>query len=209
MGPNHHDTIVSRNNLALAYKDDGQPARAIPLFEQTIKGLTKVLGPDHTDTLACRGDLGMAYLAAGEPAKAEPLLREYLQWVRKQFGEADPRTAGAMDQLGMDLIQQGKWVEAEPLFRGCLAIREPIQPDDWTTFNTRSMLGGSLLGQNRYADAEPLILAGYEGMKAREARIPASARPRLAQTAQQVVRLYEAWGKTEQAKAWKEKLAFP
>ena len=24
--PDHHDTIVSRNNLALAYKDDGQPA---------------------------------------------------------------------------------------------------------------------------------------------------------------------------------------
>ena len=34
-----------------------------------------------------------------------------------------------------------------------------------------SLLGGALLGQGRYAEAEPLVVAGYEGMKAREARI--------------------------------------
>jgi len=30
------------------------------------------------------------------------------------------------------------------------------------------MLGGSLLGQKRYAEAEPLLLSGYEGMKQRQ-----------------------------------------
>ena len=45
-------------------------------------------------------------------------------------------------------------------------------PDDWPRFNAMSLLGGALLGQGRYAEAEPLIVAGYEGMKAREAKIP-------------------------------------
>ncbi len=35
-----------------------------------------------------------------------------------------------------------------------------------------SLLGGALLGQGRYAEAEPLVIGGYEGMKAREAKIP-------------------------------------
>jgi len=34
------------------------------------------------------------------------------------------------------------------------------------------MLGGSLLGQKKYAEAEPLLLSGYEGMKQREVKIP-------------------------------------
>ncbi len=59
-------------------------------------------------------------------------------------------------------------MEAEPLLRECLAIREKALPDNWLTFNTRSMLGGLLLGQKKYEEAEPLLLAGYEGMKERE-----------------------------------------
>ena len=43
-------------------------------------------------------------------------------------------------------------------------------------------------------------------MKAREAKLPATGEPRLAEAAVRVVRLYEGWGKPEQATAWKEKL---
>ncbi len=56
---------------------------------------------------------------------------------------------------------------AERVVRDCLAICEKSQPDDWMTFNTRSLLGGSLLGQKKYVEAEPLILSDYEGTKAR------------------------------------------
>jgi hypothetical protein len=72
-----------------------------------------------------------------------------------------------------------------------------------------SLLGGALLDQGRYAEAEPLIVQGYEGMKAREARIFVPERRRLLEAAMQVVRLYEAWGKTYQAAAWKTKLGMP
>ena len=81
-----------------------------------------------------------------------------------------------------------------------------VQPDVWTTFNTRSLLGGSLLGQGKYAEAEPLIVSGYEGMKAREAKIPAPSKPRLHQAAERVVRLYEAWGKPDKVREWRAKL---
>ena len=35
------------------------------------------------------------------------------------------------------------------------------------------MLGGALLGQKQYAEAEPLLVAGYEGMQKREKSPPA------------------------------------
>ena len=40
-------------------------------------------------------------------------------------------------------------------------------------------MGATLLGQKKYAEAEPLLLAGYEGMKQREAKIPAAGKIRL------------------------------
>jgi len=42
------------------------------------------------------------------------------------------------------------------------------------------------------AEAEPLLLAGYEGMKQRENKIPTIGKPRLKETLQRRVQLYEA-----------------
>jgi eukaryotic-like serine/threonine-protein kinase len=50
---------------------------------------------------------------------------------------------------------------------------------------------------------------GYEGMKAREVRIPAPDRFRLREAAERVVRLYDAWGQPDQATAWKSRLGMP
>ena len=95
----------------------------------------------------------------------------------------------------------------EPMLRECLSIRLEKLPDDWRTFNTQNMLGGSLLGQHKYADAEPLLLSGYEGMKIREASIPPAGRDRLKEALERLVRLYDEWGKVDEAAKWKAELA--
>ena len=56
------------------------------------------------------------------------------------------------------------------------------------------MLGGALLGQKKLADAEPLLLAGYRGMKEREATIEPGGRVRIPQALERLVKLYEAKG---------------
>ena len=92
-----------------------------------------------------------------------------------------------------------KPAEAELKLRECLTIRQKIQPDDWTTFDTKSMLGEALLDQKKFADAEPLLLSGYEGMKQREDTIPSQEKPRLTKALERLVKLYEAWGKKDEA----------
>jgi hypothetical protein len=95
---------------------------------------------------------------------------------------------------------------AEPLLREALAIREQQTPDDWITFETRSLLGASLLGQKKYIEAEPFLLQGYEGVKAREAKIPDASKKSLAQAGARIVQLYDAWGKKDQAEEWRRRL---
>jgi hypothetical protein len=91
--------------------------------------------------------------------------------------------------------------------RLCLNIRERTAGDDWKTFNTKSMLGESLLGQKKYADAEPLLLTGYEGLKQRASKIPEQVRARrLTRAMERLVDLYDGWLKKDKADAWRQKL---
>lgn len=92
------------------------------------------------------------------------------------------------------------------MLRQCLTIREKKWPDDWTTFHTKSLLGMSLLEQKKYADAEPLLLAGYEGMKKANDVNDTEKQARLIEELQRLVRLYEAMNKKDKADAWQKKL---
>ena len=50
------------------------------------------------------------------------------------------------------------------------------------------------------------MLAGYQGMKQREATIPLPAKIRLIEALERLVRLYEATGNKDKAKEWQQKL---
>ena len=109
-------------------------------------------------------------------AKYGAVLQEQLPESRKKLPKDSPELAGLLVLIGRTFMVREKWAEAEPFIRECLAIRETNQPDSWLTFNAQSMLGGALLGQKKYAEAEPLLLKGYHGMKERETSIPSIGR---------------------------------
>jgi hypothetical protein len=139
-------------------------------------------------------------------ASLEPLYRQILTEAKKQFGVEDPRTVGVQLLLSMNLLLQHKYSEAETLLRECLAVREKKQPDVWSTFNSKSMLGAALLGQKKYAAAEPLLLNGYEGMKKREAKMPREAKIRLTEALERLVQLYEAMNDKDKVTKWRKQL---
>ena len=80
-----------------------------------------------------------------------------------------------------------------------LALVPKQNSSGWTRFYTMSQLGGALLGEKKYAEAEPLLLAGYEGLKEREAKIPAVRRHCLIEATERLVQLYEVTGKKDKA----------
>jgi hypothetical protein len=94
-----------------------------------------------------------------------------------------------------------------PPLRECLTIHEKQEPAAWTTCNTQSLLDGALLGQKKYADAEPLLLQGYEGMKKREKTIPPPGIIRIPEALDRLIELSIATNKPEEAKKWRAERA--
>ena len=205
LGPDHEETVSVMHDLAHLDQDVGRLPEAIALFEQSLTRQDAVPGPDATVTLEYMTCLAAAYQEAGRFDQAEPLLVEVL--ARRRKGDRPPfdDTAAGLSVLGLNHLKQQKFAEAEPPLHERLKLREQNEPDDWRTFNTRSLLGGSLLGQKKYAEAEPLLLAGYEGMKQREEKIPPQGKVRLAEAIERLVQLYDEWGRKDTADEWRRK----
>ena len=130
--------------------------------------------------------------------------------LHKELPKDSPQPAQAWAVYCLSLVKAKSFHEAELLLRDCLAIREKKQPDDWRTFNTQSMLGGALLGQKKYADAEPLLLKGYEGMKQREKTIPQQGATRIPEALDRLIELYTATDKRDEVKKWRaERAKYP
>ncbi len=187
LGLDHPHTLTCRNNLANAYITAGRTGDAIRMHEETLKLCESKLGPDCPLTLASRHNLAETYESLGRWAEPNPC-GDTLAHRHKTEKPESHVLADDLALLGMDLLNQVKWSEAETVLRECLAIQSKAIPDDWWRFNTMSMLGGALLGQGHFAEAEPLVLPGYEGMKAREAKIPTPGKTRLPEAAQRIVR---------------------
>jgi tetratricopeptide (TPR) repeat protein len=90
LGADHPDTLMSRNNLAGAYKSAGDLDQAIPLYEQTLADRQRVLGADHPDTLMSRNNLASTYQAAGDLDRAIPLLKQTLADCERVLGADHP-----------------------------------------------------------------------------------------------------------------------
>jgi tetratricopeptide (TPR) repeat protein len=150
--------------------------------------------------------LARLYEQTGQLDKLEALLRDAVA-AAKKGGDRSPQAAGTLAEYGLLLLGRKKWADAESVLRECLAVREKVIPNEWVTFNARSMLGESLMGQGKYADARPLLVAGYEGLKAREAQVPPDARVRLSQAADRLIRLAEATGSADELEKWRAERA--
>ncbi len=206
LGEEHPYMISFRNTLALLYQAQGRYTKAEQLFEEAVQISRRVLGEEHPDTLSSMNYLASLHQVQGRFADAGTFFIKTLEVRRRVLGNEHPDSLNSLNNLAALYQAQNQFSDAEPLLRESLNIRERKQPDDWKTFHTKSLLGGSLLGQGKYAEAEPLLLAGYEGMKQREAKIPWNRKPRLVETVESLVRLYEAWDKPEQAELWRGKL---
>ena len=181
-------------------------AEAEPIMREAVEIGRAALPATDVSLLASECWLVDLYAQQGKRDQAVSSIREWFESRRSALPEDSPERAGLLGYFGLSLLTLEALDEAESLLRECLTIREKIHPDDWRTFNTRSMLGGALLGQKKLAQAEPLLLAGYQGMKEREAAIPPSGRVRIPEALERLVKVYEAQGNEAEAATWRSKL---
>ena len=222
LGPDHFQTLVSMHCLAETYAAAGQLDRALPLLEDTLKRRKAMLGVSHPDTLSTEKDLGYyrniatareryrAKLAELGPDHIDSLLarRDLAQMylATNRLDEAEPILVEIIDQMKTRPTDDEVRLFTVGLLLRCVTNREQTKPDSWLTFRSKSRLGAALLGLRKLAAAEQRLLTGYEGMKARMATIPAPEQHCLTEAAEQLVKLYEALDKKDEAAKWRKEL---
>jgi hypothetical protein len=119
-------------------------------------------------------------------------------------------STGYSDQLTLvveHLVAHEQYAAAKPLLRESLQLRTKTQPAAWATSVSKFVLGICLLGQKKYANAQPLLKQGYEGMKQRKQTIPPAGQARVAEAVERLVQLYEAQKNPVEAERWRKELA--
>jgi len=183
------------------------------LFVESLGLARSRRGLGDVETQMIVWPLANLYAQTKRPEKGEALLRESLDF-QKEHGQADSLPlpyAFTLEPLGRNLLQQRKWAAAEAVLRECLSIRENKTPAMYYTVVTKSLLGASLVGQNKYADAEPYLLKGYQGLKDTAGvpvlgEGPGIGRILVPEAAERLVQLYEATGEKDKADEWRKKL---
>ena len=139
LGPDHPDTLASRNNLAVAYQESGRLNEAITLHRQTLQDSTRTLGPDHPHTLTSRNNLAHAYQESGRLNEAITLHRQTLQDRARSLGPDHPDTLTSRHNLAGAYREAGRLNEAIELFEQILEDRTRIlsthHPDTLTSRN--------------------------------------------------------------------------
>ena len=199
----HPDVARALNNLASALEAQGKLGEAEPLYREALTMKRSVLG-DHFSTAHTAANLGLLLQKRGDYGAAEEHLRESLRIRRAVLGENHPDLARALHNLAALYREQGECGGAEPLVREALEIRTAALPmGQLETLESQGLLGECLAALDRFAEAEVLLLAAWTAMRERTG--PEYEPETVA--LQRLVKLYQEWGKAEEAARYRELLS--
>jgi tetratricopeptide (TPR) repeat protein len=206
LGPENAQVARTLNNLATVLADEGSLDDAAATHRQALDMYRK-LGLD-AEAAVSLNNLAFVLLQQNKFADAEPLLQETVK-ILTADGQQPENLATCLRTYSGVQRQLGRIEAAEQTMRTCLALceRERSLQDNWRKFDAMSVLGGILLLREGCDKVEQLLLAGHEGLHQRSEKIPVANRPRLKQTFDRLIALYEAWDKPQKALEWKRKLA--
>jgi eukaryotic-like serine/threonine-protein kinase len=212
LGVYHPLTLSTLYTLSQAYRDAGDLNKALTLSQQAASGVEK-LGFAYDGARLVIHHLCECHERLKQYGHAEAWWRKWLAVVKARHGAGSTEYIQDLAELGANLLQQQKFAEAAAALGECLAVLQKAEPNSYLTRHTQLMLGAALLGQQKYAEAEPMLVQGYRGMELADKetgnRCPAAAalmRRELGEAAERLVRLYEAWGKPEEAASWRKEL---
>jgi hypothetical protein len=193
--------------LAAVYLQTNRLPEAEREAQQTYRDQLEVWGKTNPITLIGQGLLARVYLAQRRRGEADKLLRGLREQAPRLQERPFPIAIWTIGTVGDALLGQGVVVEAESFLRLYLDLAGKKLPDGWRRSARVSALGACLVGQKKYAEAEPLLLKGYEGLRQHEESIPVSLRrTRLTEALERLVQFYDEWDKPDKAAKWRKEL---
>jgi serine/threonine protein kinase/tetratricopeptide (TPR) repeat protein len=212
-GAEHQHVAILLHNLARVLHAEDKLADAESAERDAAALAQKVFGEEDPYTARFQDNLSSILRDAGDRWEAELFCREALA-TRRKICEKNPSSPAASLELAAslfllaDLTQfNGNFQLAESLARECLAIREAKQSGGWPTFAARCKVGACLLEQERYLEAEPLLLSGWAGLlDLAQSQPDRTLHNELKVTSRFLVKLYKDTSRTNEMAQWNQRL---
>jgi tetratricopeptide (TPR) repeat protein len=199
LGENHPKTISCMNSLGRVYLRQRRYAEAEPLLVDALARTRARFGELDERTSTGMGSLAQLYEAQHRFDEAEPLAVRVAEIVAALFGENSVKSLVARNNLAQVYQRQGKLELAEPMQASVIATARTALPEGHWHLGTYLLSYGIILRKmERYAECEPVLLEAHAVLLA--ALGPDHNRTRSA--ADQTAKLYEAWGREEDAAGW-------
>jgi tetratricopeptide (TPR) repeat protein len=202
LGPEHPATAKSLNNLGALLHAQGDLVGARRHHERALAICEKALGSQHPVTAAFLSNLASVLQEQRDYAGAQPLYERALAISEKVLGPEHPDTAAVLNNLAALLQTLGDFAEARPLYDRALAIREKaLGPEHPHTSFTRTTLSRLWLLMRRPTEA---LTLGETALIAHH-KVLGPDHPRTKDSARVTADALDALGRTEEAKALREK----
>jgi CHAT domain-containing protein/Tfp pilus assembly protein PilF len=158
LGPDHTETAVAINKLAITLHGQDKDAEAEKLYRRVVDIRLKTLEPSHP--LIGRGynNLSANLYYQDRYAEAEAMARKALDIYVKVLGPDHPDTADGYNNLANNLDSLKKPAEAEVVYRKALAIYLRARgPDHLETAQAYNNLATTLDSLGKHAEAEVFL----------------------------------------------------
>jgi tetratricopeptide (TPR) repeat protein len=199
LGPAHPDLAAHLENFGMIFDLAGFPDSNVALLTQVLAMRRAVLGDDNPAIGRTFYNLAIADYRRGDYAAAEPRFEEAVTRMRRVYGTEHPDVVWATAAMGRNQYHLGLHTDAERNLRWALDVKDPaarIVGRDFTLIGPTMV--SLLIDQHRWAEAEPLAL--------RVLAIRDSLGDTLSrESAAQLVKLYEGWGKLERAEGYRKR----
>lgn len=200
----HWGISTTLNNIAGVHLERGRHGDAIPLLRESVR-IRKSIISDHPDIGTAMSNLGRSLLETDSLAEAEAVLREGLGIYRRTLGPDHNWNAYILRSLSSLYRRKGEVVEAESLAREAMRIDRNAGFNDtnWRIIYNRNLLAAALIDQNRFADAEKVLMPMAEILRSVSSKDPPGDLGRRSSSVyRRIVDLYGQWGKSDLAHEW-------
>jgi eukaryotic-like serine/threonine-protein kinase len=202
LGAGHRETGRLQNNLGFMLYRRGAYPEAVSLYRAALESFRQTLGAESSLTVGAHVGLAQNLNGLGDFRGAEAAAREALA-VRRKL-PTNQQVVTVLMALGDALVGQRRFPEAIPHLREANAIFDKGGPlrTPWYKPEAQSSLGAALAGTEERADAERLLLAGYQGLN----DLPSTPPVRLRASIARLIAFYTASGRHDDAAVWRKRL---
>ena len=196
----HPFALAAMNNLFVAYSAAARFEEATQVGTETLGLVESRLGPQHPNTQKVRLSLAEVHLRCGRFDAAAQLAELALPHVPPD----SPDREEARQILGESWLMTNKTEAAIEILRatqGSATTNDDKSDKPWTS----CLLGAALAAAGQFEEAERHLLEGHARLAAATSPLPERHR-RTAWLLEELVKLYERWGKPAESARWQQQL---